>query len=123
MAINGDNIEGTFNEMSGKVEGAVGKAFDDSKMQGEGKVTELKGKAQQVVGDAKAMYEKASETVREYADKAPEQVREAREKAAQLAEDATAKARAAVQEQPVAVLAGGIALGFVVGWLLSGRKN
>jgi uncharacterized protein YjbJ (UPF0337 family) len=123
MAINSDNIEGTFNEMSGKVEGAVGNALGDSKTQVEGKVTELKGKAQQVVGDAKAMYEKASETVREYADKAPEQVREAREKAAQLADEASAKARAAVQEQPVAVLAGGIALGFVVGWLLSGRKN
>ncbi len=123
MAINSDNIEGTFNEISGKVEGAIGNAFDDAKTQGEGKITELKGKAQQVVGDAKAMYEKASDTVRGYADKAPEQVREAREKASQLAEDATAKARAAVQEQPVAVLAGGIALGFVVGWLLSGRKN
>lgn len=123
MAINSDNIEGTFNEMSGKVEGALGSAFDDNQAKTDGKVTELKGKAQQLVGDAKGIYEKATETVREYADKAPEQMREAREMAGQFADDATAKARAAVQEQPVAVLAGGIALGFVVGWLLSGRKN
>ena len=123
MAINSDNIEGTFNEMSGKVEGAAGNVFGDGKMQSDGKVTELKGKAQQVVGDAKAMYEKASDSVREYADKAPEQLREARDKASQFADDAAAKARTAVQEQPVAVLAGGVALGFVVGWLLSGRKN
>lgn len=122
MTINSDGIEGTFNEMSGKAEGKIGSVLGDTSMQYDGKVAELKGKAEQALGKGKELYEKASETVREYADKAPEQVREAREKAARAAEEATAKARQAVQEQPIAVLAGGIALGFVVGWLVSGRK-
>lgn len=122
MTINSDSIGGTFNEAAGKVENKVGIVLGDTSTQFDGKVTELKGKAEQAIGKGKELYEKASETVREYADKAPDQVREAREKAARLAEDASAKARQAVQEQPIAVLAGGIALGFVVGWLVSGRK-
>ena len=123
MAINEDTIKGGFNEAAGTVQGAVGHAFGDTKTEAEGKVTELKGKAQQVLGDAKDVYEKASGKVKEWADKAPETAREARERAQRLADESTAKVRQTVQEQPVAVLAGGIALGFVVGWLLSGRKN
>ena len=40
-----------------------------------------------------------------------------------MAEEGTAKVRTTVQEQPLAALGAGIALGFVVGWLLSGRKK
>ncbi len=123
MSINKDTIEGSLNEFGGKVEGAIGGAFGDTKTQAQGKVDELKGKAQDAFGQAKDAYGKARETVQEWADKAPDQVREAREKARQYADQATEKVKTTVQEQPVAVLAGGIALGFVVGWLLSGRKN
>ena len=123
MAINTDNVEGKLNEFGGKVEGAVGSAFGDTKTEAQGKVDELKGKAQDALGQAKDAYGKARETVQDWADKAPEQVRQAREKAAQYADEATAKVKATVQDQPVAVLAGGIALGFVFGWLLSGRRD
>ena len=123
MAINEDTIKGSFNEVVGKVEGAAGNAFGDGKTEVDGKITEMKGKAEQVYGKAKDVYGKASDTVKDWADRAPDAAREAREKATRLAEDGAAKVRTTVQEQPVAVLAGGIALGFVVGWLLSGRKN
>ena len=116
MTINKDTFEGTVNEYGGKAESAIGSAFGDSRMQAEGKIDELKGKAQDAYG-------KAKETVQDWADKAPEQVKMAREKAQQYADQATAKVKTTVQEQPVAVLAGGVALGFLVGWLLSGRKN
>ncbi len=122
-AINEDTIKGTFNELGGKAEGALGEAFGDTKTQVDGKITELKGKAQDAFGKAKDVYGKASDTVKEWADKAPETAREAREKAQRLAEQSAEKVRTTVQEQPVAVLAGGIALGFVIGWLMSGRKN
>ena len=46
-----------------------------------------------------------------------------REKPPKKAEEGTAKVRTTVQEQPLAALGAGIALGFVVGWLLSGRKK
>ncbi len=123
MAINKDGIEGAATEAYGKVEGFAGEMLGDTKTQMDGKVHEFKGKAEQVVGQAKQAYEKASETVKEWADNAPDMVREARETASRIAEDGSSKVRQTVQEQPVAVLAGGIALGFVVGWLLSGRKN
>jgi len=123
MAINKETVEGGFNELSGQAEGLAGDVFGDTKMQADGKIHELKGKAEQAYGKAKDVYDKASEKAKEWAEHAPEAAREAREKAARLAEESTARVRQTVQEQPVAVLAGGIALGFVIGWLLSGRKS
>ncbi len=123
MAINKQTIEGTIDEAVGVTQGAVGAAISDAKMQADGKIHELKGKAEQAYGRAKEVYGKASDTVKDWAEKAPETAREARERATKLAEDSQARVKTAVQEQPVAVLAGGIALGFVVGWLLSGRRN
>lgn len=123
MTINKDTFEGSFDQAVGTVQGAAGDVLGDHKMQAEGKFNELKGKAEQAYGKAKDVYGKASETVKELYEKAPETAREARERAARIAGESTAKVRQTVQEQPVAVLAGGIALGFVVGWLLSGRKS
>ena len=116
MAINGDNVEGKLNEFGGKVEGAFGDATGDTKTQVSGKVDELKGKAQDAFG-------KAKDKVSEWADNAPESVQRARETASRYASEGAERAKAAVQDQPVAVLAGGIALGFLIGWLVSGRRD
>lgn len=113
--INNDTVEGTLNEFGGKAEGFVGDVTGDSKLQADGKIDELKGKVQDAYG-------KAREKVTEWADHAPESVQRARETAARYAQQGSEKAKAAVQEQPVAVLAGGIALGFLIGWLVSGRR-
>ena len=122
MATN-ENISGGIDELAGKAPGAAGDVLGDSKMQAEGKFDELKGKAEQVYGKARDAYAQASERAREWSEHAPEQLREARERAQRLADEGAARARQAVQDQPLAVLAGGIALGFVVGWLVSGRKS
>jgi len=116
MAINSDTFEGTLNELGGKAEGVVGDVTGDSKTQVSGKIDELKGKAQDAYG-------KAREKVTEWADNAPESVQRARETAGRYASEGAEKAKAVVQEQPVAVLAGGIALGFLLGWLVSGRRD
>ena len=113
---NKDTIEGSLNEFGGKVEGAFGDVTGDTKTQASGKIDELKGKAQDVYG-------KAREKVTEWADNAPESVQRARETAGRYADQGLDRAKAAVQDQPVAVLAGGIALGFVLGWLVSGRRD
>lgn len=88
---------------------------------------DLKDQAEKAVGKAKdaakEAYDKAATRARDLADQAPEQLRAARERAAKVAEEGTAKVRQTVQEQPLATLGAGIALGFVVGWLLSGRKR
>ncbi len=116
MAINKDTIEGTLNEFGGKAEGFVGDVTGDTKTQVEGKIDELKGKVQDVYG-------KARDKVSEWADNAPESVQRARETASRYASEGAERAKTVVQEQPVAVLAGGIALGFLIGWLVSGRRD
>lgn len=88
---------------------------------------ELKDQADKAIGMAKetatAAYDKASAKAKELADLAPEKAREVKERAQKVAEESTAKVRTTVQEQPLAALGAGIALGFVVGWLLSGRNK
>jgi ElaB/YqjD/DUF883 family membrane-anchored ribosome-binding protein len=88
---------------------------------------DLKDQAAKATAKAKdaatAAYDKAAAKARELADAAPEKAREVRERAQKVAEEGTAKVRTTVQEQPLAALGAGIALGFVVGWLLSGRKK
>lgn len=109
MATNLDQVEGTADEYVGGAKAGVGDAFGDSKTSLEGRYQELKGKAQDAYGRARERVDEWShdervERAREYADRG------------------VAQARQAVQEQPVAVLAGGIALGFLIGFLAAGRR-
>lgn len=96
--------------------GKLGKLKDDLKDQAD--------KAIHAARDAAtAAYDKAAAKARELADAAPEKAREVKERAQKAAEDGTAKVRQTVQDQPLAALGAGIALGFVVGWLINSRKN
>lgn len=121
MALNKDVVEGKVKRTAGKVEAVMGDAVGDTDTEVDGRIRELKGKAQEVYGKARDVYGKASHQVKDWADHAPETVREARERAARAADETSAKVRTQVQEQPLATLAGGIALGFVVGWLINRR--
>ena len=88
---------------------------------------DLKGQADRAMEKAREVastaYDKAAAKAKELADSAPEKARMAKERAQQVAEQGTAKVRTTVQEQPLAALGAGIALGFVVGWLLNGRSK
>jgi ElaB/YqjD/DUF883 family membrane-anchored ribosome-binding protein len=88
---------------------------------------DLKDQAAKATAKAKdaatAAYDKAAAKAKALADAAPDKAREVKERAQKVAEEGTAKVRTTVQEQPLAALGAGIALGFVVGWLLSGRKK
>jgi uncharacterized protein YjbJ (UPF0337 family) len=116
MAMNSDTISGSMDELGGKLQGRVGDVLGDSKMQAQGKLDEVKGKVEDAYGNAR-------ETVKDWADSAPEYVQKARETGRRYAEQGSEKAKELVHEQPVAVLAGGIALGFLMGWLVSGRRS
>ena len=116
MAINQDTVEGTLDEFGGRAKSFAGDMTGDTKLQAEGTIDELKGKVQDAYG-------KARDKVSEWADNAPESVQRARDAATRYASEGADRAKAAVQEQPVAVLAGGIALGFLLGWLVSGRRD
>lgn len=53
MGSTADKLKGATNEAIGKAKQGVGEATGDDRLQGEGIVQEVKGKAQKAVGDAK----------------------------------------------------------------------
>lgn len=48
-----DKIKGVTNEAIGKAKQGIGEATGSERLQGEGVIQEVKGKGQQVLGDAK----------------------------------------------------------------------
>ena len=60
MGSTADKIKGTTNEAIGKAKQGIGEATGSDRLQGEGVVQEVKGKAQKAMGDAK---EKAKEAL------------------------------------------------------------
>lgn len=114
-------------ETENTVEGAVVAAADTASRKIDKLKGDLKEQADKATAKAKAAasaaYDKAAAKARELADAAPEKARVAKERAQKVAEEGTAKVRQTVQEQPLAALGAGIALGFVVGWLIAGRKK
>ena len=48
-----DKIKGVTNETIGKAKQGIGEATGSERLQGEGVIQEVKGKGQQVLGDAK----------------------------------------------------------------------
>jgi uncharacterized protein YjbJ (UPF0337 family) len=61
-----DRVEGTVEEVKGKVEQAWGDLSDDDRMKAEGLIDEAKGRAQQFLGDIKDKVD----DIRDDADKA-----------------------------------------------------
>jgi uncharacterized protein YjbJ (UPF0337 family) len=53
MGSTADKVKGATNEAIGKAKQGVGEATGSDRLQGEGVVQEVKGKAQKAVGDAK----------------------------------------------------------------------
>jgi ElaB/YqjD/DUF883 family membrane-anchored ribosome-binding protein len=104
-------------------EGKLDKITHDLKEQADKAIGKAKDAATAAKDAATAAYDKAAAKARELADAAPDKAREVKERAQKVAEEGTAKVRTTVQEQPLAALGAGIALGFVVGWLISGRKK
>ena len=55
-----DKVKGATNEAIGKAKQGIGEATGSDRLQGEGIVQEVKGKAQKAVGDAKDAANKAA---------------------------------------------------------------
>ena len=53
MGATTDKIKGATNEAIGKAKQGIGEATGSDRLQGEGAIQEVKGKGQQVLGDAK----------------------------------------------------------------------
>ena len=60
MSSTTDKISGVANQAAGKVKESVGKMVGDNQMQAEGKVQDIKGKAQQTAGDVKSAVKDAA---------------------------------------------------------------
>jgi len=60
MGSTADKLKGATNEAIGKAKQGVGEATGSDRLQGEGVVQEVKGKAQKAVGDAKEAAKEAA---------------------------------------------------------------
>ena len=59
--MNKDRIQGSAEQLKGKVKETVGKVTGDAKLQGEGKADQIAGKAQNAVGGIKDAAKEALE--------------------------------------------------------------
>ena len=59
--MNKDRIEGSAEQLKGKVKETVGKATGDAKLQGEGKADQIAGKTQNAIGGIKDAAKEALE--------------------------------------------------------------
>lgn len=69
MSSTGDKASGLANEAIGNIKQGVGKLVGSEKLQAEGKVQEIKGEAQQAMGDAKDVAKKGANSASDYINK------------------------------------------------------
>ena len=69
MGSTADKIKGATNEAIGKAKHGIGEATGSDRLQGEGVVQEVKGKAQKAVGDAKDAAKEAANKAADAANK------------------------------------------------------
>jgi uncharacterized protein YjbJ (UPF0337 family) len=69
MGSTADTITGATNEAIGKAKQGIGEATGSDRLQGEGVVQEVKGKAQKAVGDAKDAAKEAANKAADAANK------------------------------------------------------
>jgi uncharacterized protein YjbJ (UPF0337 family) len=69
MGSTADKIKGTTNEAIGKAKQGIGEATGSDRLQGEGVVQEVKGKAQKAMGDAKEAAKEALDKAANAANK------------------------------------------------------
>ncbi|WP_182085949.1 CsbD family protein [Aureimonas sp. ME7] len=63
MGSTADKASGLANEAVGNIKQGVGKAVGNDRLQAEGAAQELKGEAQQTVGDAKAAVKRGADNL------------------------------------------------------------
>ena len=128
-----DKLEGNFNEAKGKMKDAVGGLTGDAKTQGEGKIDQVTGQAQQAFGDAKDKVNefagdtadtvsdaasRATDTLRETAETVKAKASEVGSKVYEASQTAGQYVGSTIQEQPILSLIGIAAIGYLVGYLV-----
>ena len=107
-----DRIEGGVKQGVGRVQDALGGVTGDDKTQAQGKVNEASGSVQNAYGQVK---DKAQDVAG--------QVRGAAGQAGERAQDLLGTLEGFVRDQPLQALAGGVAVGVVLGLLLRGERK
>lgn len=131
--MNKDHVEGAFSEVKGNVKDAVGQFTGDTKTQGEGKIDQVSGRAQQTWGDARDAIDSAAadaaETLSDAASQARSTLRDTAETVKATASQVGSKVYEAgttagqtiattVKDQPLLTLIGAAAIGYLAGYLL-----
>jgi uncharacterized protein YjbJ (UPF0337 family) len=104
-------LEGAYNELSGKAESTVGDLTGDAKLKTE-------GLADQGIGKLQQGYARARETFKSVAEDVSTQTRQAASTAQQQAGTIADAIEANVHERPLLALAAAGAIGYVVAFLI-----
>lgn len=121
--MNSNQFEGTIKDIGGQAEEAIGNTFDNTKTKVAGMVDSAKGKVQSAYGTVRDKAQDIAGEAPEYVERAKEAGRRAAQTSREYADKATETVKTQVQEQPVTTLLGGIAVGFVLGWLINSRRS
>jgi len=112
--MNEDILSGTASNLGGKVEQAAGSMTGDAKLQGQGKIDEVKGQVQAGFGRAK-------DNLRSTIDTLSDQARTAASGVQTQAGNAGESIGAMVKEQPIAALLTATAVGYLLAFLIHRR--
>ncbi|WP_165491188.1 CsbD family protein [Lichenihabitans psoromatis] len=113
--MNSDRIDGTAQEIGGKIQQTVGMATGSGRLRAEGLAREVGGKSQNLYGQAKDGLKDAADSVSNYAE-------EAYERGSVYVQQGAETVETTINQHPVTgiVLAG--AIGFLLGLVVSQRR-
>lgn len=122
-----NEIKGSLKSFAGRAEEGVGAITGDVKLKLEGKVDQLAGKAQEKFGGAvdavKSRLEEGAREVSRQSAAVVDAVSETRESARKVLDALAALAARKVQERPVLAVAGAVAAGVLLSYLLASSSK
>lgn len=117
-----NRITGAAKELGGKVEGKVGDLTGDRGTQAEGKVTELKGTAENLVGQAKDTLRDAAGQATEFAQSTLKQGRERFPEAERVYRQGNEALGSYAKDAPLLLAAMAGAIGYLLAMVIHGRR-
>jgi uncharacterized protein YjbJ (UPF0337 family) len=132
--LNQQTMQGTWNEIAGKIRAKWGQLTDDDLSQFEGNASQLVGFIQRKTGDAREKIEKFlndvtanssssvsqfAETARDYATQAVQSARDSAESVARRASEHYASAERMVTDRPATSVAAAFGAGLITGVVLA----
>ncbi|WP_018262134.1 CsbD family protein [Methylobacterium sp. WSM2598] len=115
-------VTGESNKVAGQVQGAVGDLTGDTKTQAEGALREARGTAENLVGQAKDAASRLADQTADLAQDALRRGRQGLPGADEVYRRGNEAVRPYTQDAPLGALLGAVAVGYLLGYLIHGRR-